>query len=156
MVKEAQRGASMLLFTIITIASLVLAGWLCNINFLKTMGGLISMNPLTAVLFIVSSIANLTSNSHKKNDSGNIGKALAGLVVFFSAIKIIDFFTGSSLALDELIFKEKLVKEPLMANTMAPNTAFCFFFLGISILAMDVKGRGTYIPFSFSRSLYLQ
>jgi diguanylate cyclase (GGDEF)-like protein/PAS domain S-box-containing protein len=61
------------------------------------------------------------------------------LVIIASAMKLSDVMFGTSFAIDTQLFPTKLAAELGQPNRMAPNTAFCFFVLGLSM--QFLRGR---------------
>lgn len=121
------------------VASLVLMGWLLHIDALRRIApGLVSMNPLTAVTFLMASAAlwlaqrRTPSPKHKQVTQG-----LAILVLLVGLSKITDLTLGTTLCPDALQFASQLDYGQAFPSRMAPNVALCFILLGLAILGFD-------------------
>lgn len=114
----------------------VLVGWVSDNPILKSgVPGLVAMNPLTAVLFLLSAAALICSVSTPSATAQGTGKALAALVTVAAFSCLLRYLTGWELGLDGAIFG------PVTGgNRMAPNTAFYFILLSLSLILLDVGG----------------
>lgn len=128
--------------SVITIGVLVLIGWLFDLDFLKRpIPHLVAMNPLTAVLFIMSGFcAYLSYLLNKKQINPLYVNLIALLIFFLASIKSISFFISPDFPIDTFLFSSKIKNEVLGgANRMAPNTAFNFVFIGFSLLILNYE-----------------
>jgi PAS domain S-box-containing protein len=123
--------------TVIAFSCFVIIGWLFNVGFLKhPFPGFVGMNPVTAILFILSGIT-LYLLTLEKIGQHSIFTVVLPIIIMGSGLFI---FSGTVFnfdpRIDNLLFTASL-REDLVnnfPNRMAPNTAFCFFLTGFSLL----------------------
>ena len=120
---------------------IALIGWALDISILKQgAASSIAMNPATAVCFIFLGLE--ATRLHARNNVSFISR-VGQLVIFFviiaSTMKLSDLMFGTSFNIDTQIFSTKLAAESGYPSRMAPNTAFCFFVLGLSM--QFLRGR---------------
>jgi PAS domain S-box-containing protein len=138
---KVQKISLVLNTLIILIPTLVLIGWQFNIEFLKSvLPSLISMNPTTACLFILSGTSLYLINENNGSKLIKAGKYIAAAIVVVSVIRLLGFNTNYDLHIDQLIFKYKLYN-----NRIAANTAVSFLLVGISLLLVDHR-KNRFIP----------
>ena len=123
---------------------LALLGWQTGVHFLRSVApGFVAMNPMTAICFMLAGLALwiLTRDSPRPRDR-NVAAGLALLVSLIGAVKLWGMLSGHDLALDQLLFRDQLetVQPP---NRMAPNTAWNFVLVGLSLLVLSLEQRGT-------------
>jgi signal transduction histidine kinase/CheY-like chemotaxis protein/HPt (histidine-containing phosphotransfer) domain-containing protein len=125
------------------IGVLVLTGWALHIESLKRIApGLVAMNPLTAVLFILcGGSAALLSRGETRWRSA--GRLVGFAVVLVAASKVLGSVFGWELGIDQILFRSLLAghQEPA-PNRMAPNTAAAFVLLGLSLALTDSRACG--------------
>ncbi len=119
------------------IAAVVLVGWALHYEpFKRIAPGLASMNPLTAVTFLATAAALLSSRGRIGGERHLLwGRWLALPAVLVGASKILDLLLGTSMCPDDVLFADQLVVGQAFSSRVAPNTAFCFLLLGIGTLA---------------------
>jgi signal transduction histidine kinase len=113
-----------------------LVGWTFGIETLRSFlhPNRIAMNPMTAVGFVLCGVAlwleRPATAAHWRTLAARV---MAGVVMFIAAARLIDYYGPIHLpfAIDRLLF-------PATANTMAPNTAICFFLAGLALLMLDL------------------
>jgi signal transduction histidine kinase len=111
-----------------------LVGWYFDLTWMKSFGiGRVAMNPLTAISFMLIGVSLICVNINKRSFS----LVLASAVIGFVTLKFIGFF-GHNIPIDQILFYDVLSD-----NKMAPNTAFGFLTLALSILLfhIDIKHR---------------
>lgn len=117
-------------YAVMIIATLALLGWILNIDLLKRIiPGIVAMNPLTAVSFLLTGIAFIyCQGTHQRW----IGQASCGLVVSLAVIKLAEYALGVEEGIDNWLFHAQLEADQLgaISNRMAVNTAFCFGLIG--------------------------
>jgi PAS domain S-box-containing protein len=135
----------------IIIGSLAIIGWEWDIGALKWgIASSVSMNPATAVGFILLGLETLRLNS--RNNAAllsRVGQLAVSVVIMASAMQLFDCVFGDVFRIDELLFTAKLsgesghgavfskvVEATGHPSRMAPNTALCFFMLGWVMLFM--------------------
>jgi len=133
---------------IIGIAGLVLFGWLLNVQVLKSVAPhFIAMNPLTAVLFILSGAALLDSTAKGKKSSKKVVKICGVLVLLGGAMKVVECVFDFNLNFDELLFRKAVSAPGLYGpGEIAMNTAIGFICCGLSLLLLDVETRRGFRP----------
>src|SRR5258708_7180601 len=133
---------------VMLIGGLVLLGWAFNNQFLKsTAPHFIAMNPLTAVLFIVSGAAILIAATPGRKWS-NTAVLLCGVVVLLGGgTQVAECVFHFDLNFDQLLFHREVNSDgPFGPNEIAMNTAICFICCGMSLLLLDVETRQGYRP----------
>ena len=136
------KAASYLMYFIFFLGILVLAGWLLDIELVKRpIPGLVAMNPLTAICFILSAIAFCLGV--KKKQLSYFVAALTSIVVTGHLILMA---LDVPFQLDQLVFQGRLWVEAggTVSNRMAPNTAICFLLTNVSIIFLK-KGVLPYV-----------
>lgn len=121
---------------VLLLAATVLIGWQFNIEFLKRpISKTVAMNPLTALCFLLSSVA-LFFNSKNKTTT-----VLAFTVIALCVIKLISALIGSAVSVDGILFHDKLNKDLVngMSNRMAANTTIGFLLVGSVFLKRTRK-----------------
>ena len=128
----------------ICVGVLVLAGWFFDVELLKrVLPGFVAMNPATAFSFIVAGLALALSIRQKRTEAGRrLATTLSAIVLLISLAKLIGIAANWHPNVDEWLFASKLAAaEREMPNRMAPNTAFNFVLVGLSLLTLDVSSR---------------
>ncbi|MFC0773685.1 PAS domain S-box protein [Terrimonas alba] len=123
-----------LIITVGVIALLVLIGWQFDITGLKQMGlPPTSMNPLTAIGFLMISIAVFLFLRSSHNITAFV---LTIIVVIIGIAEFGAFLFNFDWQLDTVLYANKLAEQrgDGLVNQMAPNTAFCFLLAGISLI----------------------
>ncbi len=127
---------------------MVLAGWGLRIELFKSVvPGLVAMNPMTALAFILLGFALWFSATQPTDWRRYIVQACGGIVALTGLLKLCESFFGWQTGVDRLLFRDAL--EVIVAgrpNRMAPNTALNFLLLGCAVLLFDLKTRRGYYP----------
>ena len=122
----------------------VLLGWSFDIEQLKrVVPGFVTMNPMTATLFVCSGLALLLSlKPHQLRARRIAGMTLAAIVAGVAIIKLLDIAFGYLPNVDEWLFSSKLqgVRDQFPSR-LPPNTALNFLFIGASLLLLDVPSK---------------
>jgi PAS domain S-box-containing protein len=114
----------------------VLIGWILDNDVLKRIiPGLVAMNPVTALGFMMAGISLLCFwHSRENGKESNAGRILAGVLVGMGALKIGQYLFGWPIAFDEVLFRTQLEGDPTgIPNQIAPNTAFSFVLGGLAL-----------------------
>ncbi len=133
----------------IVIGGTVMLGWIFDIGILKTiLPGFVNMKVNTAGAFLCSGIAG-TILALKKDEKG-AGRILINLsviiIIAISALTLGEYWTGLSFHIDELLFRDAVVTTGTSTpGRMAPNSAFNFLLIGISIFLLRRGPRAVYI-----------
>lgn len=135
--ERLQRWSKLMVTTMIGIAVLVFVGWLFHVPVLRRpFPGLVSMNPVSAICFILIGTGFLLFGS-SSNKSG-IATFITGIVLAIATIKCLDLLFDWNIGIDRFFFSEALDNDLLgkASNRMAPNTAACFFLSSIALLSL--------------------
>ncbi len=126
---------------VMLLAGLVILGWWNDVPSLKSgLPGLVSMNPLTAVAFMLGSVSLVIVTLPAAQAPVRIfGRGAALIVAAIGASKLGDYAFGWNCGFDELLFNAALQRDELIGlpNRMAPNTALNFVLSGIALVAVD-------------------
>ncbi len=128
------------------VSVLALIGWLTATELLKRVfPGLIAMNPVTAVTFIVTAAALTLLREPVRSPSYLRGaRALASFVILIGSLKLLAVGAHWPTNVDLLLFPTQVG-----GNPMAPNTALCFVLVGFALLLIEVPAK----RFSISHTL---
>ncbi len=123
---------------VLGVAVVVLLGWVIQNQTLKGIGpGLGIMNPMTAVLFILSAISLVCLKRVKPVERQLAGKILAGIILTVASLKLLSFI-GLDIYIDQWLFTKDLMMNGVL-NKMAPNTAVNFILVAFALLWLDKK-----------------
>jgi PAS domain S-box-containing protein len=150
--KTLERWSRYLIFLLIGLGLAVLLGWQFDLEILKRpLPYQASMNPTTAMLFILCGFAFLclAGTASKKIRSG--GYLLSCLVFTAALLKLLDAFAGLHSDIDLFIFSEKLEKEGSgkFSNGMASVTAFAFLLASLGLPLVHVETAKKIMPAHF-------
>ncbi len=127
--------------TTLVVAVAVLVGWQVGSETLTSViPGLTAMNPLTAVCFILSTVALVVWRVDATGMRRLVPCVLAIAVATFGLARLGVYGFGWDLPFDQVLFGSRLDEVAGLPNRMAPNTAFNFAVVGVMILAI-VGGR---------------
>lgn len=132
-----------LAYLVISVAIAVLIGWQFNIGLLKrVIPGLVAMNPLTAVCFIMSAVSLLLFSS--QNNRTAWAKAIALGITVICMVKITGMLLGIEHNIDKILFHDRLQADVVVGNTnsMAPNTALCFMVISLALFYLPHETSG--------------
>jgi hypothetical protein len=120
----------------IAVGVLVLIGWGLWISpLMSVLPGLVPMNPMSAVCFILAGAALHSLVTRRKSRwvcrTGRVG---AGVVAAVGLARLVEYAVGRKLGIDQLLFTQKLNHVAFAPNRMAPNTAMNFVLLGAGLL----------------------
>ncbi len=122
----------------------VLLGWILGNESLKRVfPRFVAMNPLTAIGFIIAGVALLLFWQSKKGSSlVRIGsRILAGILILFGALKLSEYCFGWHSFFDQIFFRNKTNHGTVLANQMAPSTAFNFLISGGALWLLNSSQR---------------
>lgn len=138
------------------IGSLVLLGWLAGWEVLKrVLPGLVAMNPVTAVCFILLGLAlwllGETDGAFRYGVTGRrIAQACAAMVGLVGLMKFGGYLAGGDVPIDRLLFPDRLLgPDGVTLVRMAPNTALSFLLTGLAFLFLDLRVRPDFYPAQF-------
>lgn len=129
---------------ITAVGFLVLLGWQFDIEFLKRpIPGLVAMNPVTAIGFIISGLGLFFI--FKSNEGKNIfywlSMVTATLTIIIGVLKLSGSIFKTGIGEEDWLFNQKILNEKIqgVASRMAPATALNFILLGCSIILSGSK-----------------
>jgi len=127
----------------ISVGGLVLLGWSAGIESLKrVLPGLVSMNPMTAVCFILSGAALLLHSRKSVGKEPLVAEGLAVIVMIIGMIRLFGYVFDWAWGPDRWLFAESLEGDVItIPNRMSPNAALCFVLLGGGLGIMDHTSR---------------
>lgn len=118
-------------------------GWIGDLPQVReTIAGGKPINPLAALLLLLSSIA-LWGYTKSSSSSRVVGQGLAVLVAGFGLLRLGDFFAGNRLRVDLWLFHDSLTRFS-GDGQMTPITAGCFVLLGATLLLYSRPGPGVH------------
>jgi signal transduction histidine kinase len=135
-------------FGVILIGGLVLAGWLLHVQVLKSAWpGLIAMNPLSALLFIIAGFALIRAGQRFRKRPDKIVLICGIIVVLGGATKIAECAFQFDLNLDQMMFQHEVSSPgPYGPNEIAMNTALSFVCCGAALLLLDMQTKQGFRP----------
>jgi PAS domain S-box-containing protein len=137
------------------IGAVVLVGWLADWEVCKqVLPGLVAMNPVTAVCFILSATALWllagTRAGLPATPARQIAAVCAVIVGAVGLAKLGGDLMGRDAPVDQILFPGKLAISPAgIPNRMAPNTALNFVMIAAALLSPDVRTRKGRYPAQF-------
>ncbi|HZJ35682.1 MAG TPA: PAS domain S-box protein [Gillisia sp.] len=144
-----QRWSRRLAAAVMVLGILVLLGWTFDIDFLKRpFSGLVSMNPLTATCFILSSLSLfMLAGDHKTRREQHVGFALAYIVLAAGILDLGGFILSIDTPIDTWLFHSKLERDMtgIISNSMAPNTALGFILTALTLLFLNKQTRKNHV-----------
>lgn len=123
---------------------LVLLGWVIDSDILKAMyPGLITMKVNTAVCFILSGFAYCCVFSNEKGTFLNrLGKLVASIILLIGVISLLENIFEWDFGIDNLLYPETSLSHTYTRlGLMAPATAVCFIFIGITLLLFQTANQ---------------
>ncbi len=140
--RQYLRTASFLLpLTVFVVGWMVLAGWQWDIEVLRRpLPHLAAMNPLSAVLFIISSFSLLVCRTGERCRYIALALAFAGMSA--AVLRLIDAAADMGWDLDLILYHHRLwLAEPgNVSNRMGLNTAFGFFLIYGALVLTYLRG----------------
>ncbi len=122
---------------VVATACVVLTGWIFDVDLLRRFGGPVSMNPVTAVMFLLVGVALpllAAGGGHRRR----IGLALATVVGLVGVVRTGGYLLGAEIEVDRLLFTARLFDDGL-PNRMALNTSVGFALDGAALLLLDIE-----------------
>jgi len=120
---------------IIFVALSVLIGWTTGNPYLKSIiPGLVSMNPATAICFILAGTILVLSQREAASRLSHWQVALACFIAAVGIAKIFFYSTGFDLHVDKFLFADRL-----NGNSMAPNSAIAFMMSGSALACLSFR-----------------
>ncbi len=127
------------------IGCLVLSGWVFDIEILKSLiPGMITMKVNTAAAFVLAGISLwLLRGKLSRLRAGHwVAWGCAFVVAAVGVLSLAEYAFGSSLGIDQLLLPEPSgTAKTIYPGRMAPNTAFNFLLMGLSLLLLEARAR---------------
>jgi PAS domain S-box-containing protein len=123
-----------LTFSVISLGVLVLLGWQFDIEFLKRpIKGLLAMNPLTALLFVLSGSALYFRLGKTTANLKGLALVLSGIVFILAFIKFVNVVTATDSGIDLFLYRQSMYASTDygMPTRMGMNTAMCFMCVSL-------------------------
>lgn len=132
--------AKYLLVCVAAIAVLILAGWQFDIELLKSWDQTTRyMNPVTAVLMLLSSLSVIPFVSRKGKEYFASASIIAAmLVLLIAAAVIVGYLTGQDFGIDLMLWHDKIAAGGTRFRMAAP-TLTCFVLFPLTVFAMTVR-----------------
>ena len=126
---------------VVVVGMLALLGWLLNVPALSSIyPGWVRMNPLTAACFVLAGAALWILRKEPPLRrfpwAGAAAAVCAAVVAGAALVKLSELLPGSSIQIDQVLFRRRL-----NGNAMAVNTAAAFAFIGVGMLLIDARNR---------------
>ncbi|MEA5551464.1 PAS domain-containing protein [Anabaena cylindrica UHCC 0172] len=128
------------------IGFVVLIGWIFNLSVLKSLlPELVTMKVNTALSFLFSGISlwlwhQQENYQNKKLHLKLCSQILAGIVVLIALLTLIEYSYNINFGIDQLLIKDDInAVATYHPGRMAPNTAICFFWLGLALVFIEKK-----------------
>lgn len=134
-------------FAVIALAMTTLAGWQLGIVWLENpLGGHVTMNPITALTFIFSSLAFLgIAFRYQQRRQHRAARLLAILVLLIGIACTAGYLFPSLAGIDRLLYPRRLAALPAnISDHMALTSALCFIALAVSLLSMRHRSHSIY------------
>lgn len=134
------------------LGGLVVVGWGMDMGILKrVLPGHVSMNPLTAVCFVIAAISLWLQREPLEQSRGassqmtaqHLPMLTASVIFVVGGLVLLNYWLNGEIPLDQLLFQERLQNDlPAQVNRMAPNTAYGFILIGLALMLLNVNVRG--------------
>jgi two-component system, cell cycle sensor histidine kinase and response regulator CckA len=124
----------------IAIGLLVLAGWLFDIRFLmQVLPGQVAMVPNTAVGFLFAGLALWLRASSAGPSRVPVSRAAAAVAGLLGLLNLVEYVSGRSLGIDELLFRDPTGLTSVLPGRMAVLTAVSFVAFAAALLTLDLR-----------------
>ncbi len=138
---QVRKTLGVLNILIIFISCVVLSGWMFDIVLFKSiLPSFFPMNPLTAVLLLLSGISLFLLNSKDAFLKYRAGKLLAVAIVLIAFTRLVGLMSGFDVEIDRILFAKKLA-----GSRMILHTTINFLLVGLSLFFID-KRKGILVP----------
>lgn len=128
------------------VGTAVLVGWTLGLDVLMRVApGLPAMNPMAAVSFVLCGFALALLRESDLTPKRRMAAQLLGMVVFFvGTAKFAGGMAGVDLGVDRIFFRDEVMAELPMPNSMAPNTALNFLLFGLALVYFGGQSKLTH------------
>jgi len=131
-----------LLWLVLLIGGLALAGWQLDVDALKSvLPRRVAMNPFTALGFLLAAASLWLLEAEHQGSERRVWMrraawVAAGSVAAIGIVTILGYVLGENIGLDQLLFRARLG-----GNRIAPNTALNFLLVGGALLLFAAEPR---------------
>jgi PAS domain S-box-containing protein len=132
----------------IALGLVVLYGWVIESPALKSVApGLVTMKPNAAFAITLLGLSlRALHDPETSTERRGRGRWAARLAIAIGALTLVEYISGWSLGIDELVFRDSDNLAPTAPpGRMAPTTAIDLIALGLALLWLDVPGRHVYV-----------
>ncbi len=130
---------------VVVMGVLAVLGWSLHVEVLKRLReGAISMNPMTAILFVLAGFSLLLSHSStiRRRRRVMLSTALGTVLLVLGFFKLLSLVVRFDYGLDHILFASALRHDyKFLDNRMAPNTALSFLLCGTSLVLLNMEAR---------------
>ncbi|TSA16759.1 PAS domain S-box protein [bacterium] len=133
----------------IAIGTTVIAGWIFDIELLKSLHpGMVSMKANAALAFILAGTSLLLLHSSAKSrQMKRVAQSLAMFIIVIGLLTSIEYTFGWNTGIDQLLFKDSAgAAGTLHEGRMPFSAAVSFVFFGTAILVLEVRTRRGNVP----------
>jgi PAS domain S-box-containing protein len=124
----------------IAIGLLVLAGWLFGVRVLmQVLPGQVAMVPNTALGFLLAGLALWLRTSRAGRLRIPASRAAAAVAGLLGLLNLVEYVSGWSLGIDELLFRDPAGLTSVFPGRMAVLTAVGFVALAAALLTLDLR-----------------
>lgn len=134
-----QKWAQYLVYIVIGVAIAVLMGWIFGWDYLtRVIPKVAAMNPLTALLFLVSGV-DFTVLYKGKTKERKLGKWIAWGILIIALIRLLQYSLKIQPGIDSILFSSTLQHDEIgnLSNKMAANTAICFVLISLALILFN-------------------
>lgn len=136
--------SQLLISMLFAIPSTVIIGWIYNEAIITWISpGSTSMNPMTAITFLLAAFACVLINNFKENKKfSGIIISLCLSVIGIGLLRLGGYLYIFDVEINHFLFTKKRSSDiTVIPSRMAPNTAFAFIISGIVLLHLHIKRR---------------
>ncbi|MDQ6764434.1 MAG: PAS domain S-box protein [Bacteroidota bacterium] len=134
---DTRKFSSVLIAGVIILPCLVLAGWQFDIAIFKSIfPSTRVINPVTAILFMLSSVSLYCLQEDKQQRIKIAGKYIALFMVLIASLLLFDIVAQSHFNIDQLLFTKKL-----QGNKISINSLLTFLLAGSSLLLINDRKK---------------
>lgn len=137
--------ARFLATTLIVLGVLVLAGWMFDVELLKSvLPGKIAMKPMEALGFIAAGAAIILILGRSSQQRRLLGMSLSALVISIGSLTLLEYLFGINVGIDKLVFRD--YAQTPFPGRMAHITAMSFCVAGMALLSYALSERQAWLP----------
>lgn len=133
---------------VLLISLLAIAGWQLNLESLRRpVQGTVAINPLTAILFLLFSIAfTAMLNKEKSRNYTAVSVSIASLIIVSGVLRLVSIFGNWNWSVDQSFYSAELsdAEQAGFPAMMTASIALCFLLTGLSLLIFNLKNERLY------------